>query len=120
VGTRIEWDYPTSDNKLAFRVTAKCSIASDDEIAYRQFEALVSPVADALSQRPNGITYAEVGDLHSTSFSNLTQTIERNSDTSVDLKVHWTTSALEYIGNIEVHVLSSTRLGDMSITSIHN
>lgn len=119
MGTRIQWDYPTMDNKLAFRASARCSLASDDEIAYHQFQALVSPVADSGTERPNGITYADVGDVFRTSFSNFTQTVERVSDTSVDLKVHWNTSSSNYIGNLEIHVLSSMRLGDIAFTPIH-
>lgn len=102
------------DNKLTFRVTTKCSLASDDEIAYREFEALVSPVDNATNNMPYGIISAEVGDTYGLTFSNLHHTITRGSDRSVDLNVHWETSSSNYVGNVEFHVLATTRLGDIS------
>lgn len=119
IGANIAWQKKTHDNKLAFRVTTKCSLASDEEIAYRQFEALVSPIANENSNMPYGIVSAEVGDIYGPSFSNLYHTITRHSDHSVDLKVHWDTSSINYVGNIELHVLATTRLGDISFHPLH-
>ena len=119
IGANIGWQSKTMDNKMAFRVTTKCSLASDEEIAYRQFEALVSPVDNETSNMPYGIVSAEVGNTHGLSFSNLHHTITRGSDRSVDLKVGWDTNSSNYIGNIELHVLATTRLGDITFTPLH-
>lgn len=119
IGSTIAWQNKVIDNKMAFRVTTKCSLASDEEIAYRQFEALVSPVDNFTSNMPYGIVSAEIGDTYGTVFSDLNHTITRNSDRSVDLKVGWNTNSSNYIGNIELHVLASTRLGDITFDPIH-
>ena len=119
IGSTIAWQNKVIDNKLAFRVTTKCSLASDEEIAYRQFEALVSPVDNLTSNMPYGIVSAEIGDTFGTVFSDLSHTITRNTDHSVDLKVGWNTNSSNYIGNIELHVLASTRLGDITFEPLH-
>jgi hypothetical protein len=120
IGANIAWLNKTIDNKLAFRITTKCSLASDEEIAYRQFEALVSPVDNASSNMPYGIISAEVGDTYGISFTNLHHTITRNSDRSVDLKVGWNTNSSNHVGNIELHVLATTRLGDITFAPLHS
>lgn len=79
----------------------------------------MSPIANENSDMPYGIVSAEVGDTYSPSFSNLHHTITRHSDHSVDLKVHWDTSSINYVGNIELHVLATTRLGDISFNPLH-
>lgn len=119
IGANIAWQNKTQDNKMAFRVTTKCSLASDEEIAYRQFETLVSPIANENSNMPYGIVSSEVGDTYGSSFSNLHHTITRHSDHSVDLKVHWDTSSINYVGNLELHVLATTRLGDITFAPLH-
>lgn len=119
IGSTIAWQNKVIDNKLAFRVTTKCSLASDDEIAYRHFEGLVSPVDNLTSNMPYGIVSSEIGDTVGTVFSDLHHTITRNSDRSVDLKVGWNTNSSNYVGNIELHVLASTRLGDITFNPIH-
>lgn len=62
---------------------------------------------------------SEIGDTVGTVFSDLHHTITRNSDRSVDLKVGWNTNSSNYVGNIELHVLASTRLGDITFNPIH-
>ena len=119
IGANITWQNKTLSNKLAFRVTTKCSLASEYEIAYRQFEALVSPVDNEANHMPYGIVSAEVGDTYGTVFTNLDHTIVRHSDRSVTLKVKWDSVSADYIGNIELHVLASTRLGDITFDPIH-
>ena len=120
IGSTISWVNLTYNNKLAFRITAKCSLASDSEIAYHQFESLVSPVDDFASQRPKGITSANMENHAATSFSNITHTITRHSGNSVDVKVIWDTSATSYVGNVELQVLASTRLGDIAFAPIRS
>jgi hypothetical protein len=119
IGANISWQNKVTDNKLAFRVTTKCSLASDDEIAYRYIDALVSPVDNPTSNMPHGIVTAILGDTYATNFSNLDHTIQRSSDRSVDLKVTWDSSVTDYVGNVELQVLASTRLGDISFQPIH-
>jgi hypothetical protein len=119
IGANISWQNKVTDNKLAFRVTTKCSLASDDEIAYRYLDALVSPVDNETSNMPYGIVTAILGDTYATNFINLDHTILRSSDRSVDLKVTWDSSVTDYVGNVELQVLASTRLGDISFQPIH-
>ena len=120
IGANIAWENRMTDNKRSFRVTTKCSIASDEEIAYRQFEAIVSPVDNQRGNLPCGIVSAEVGGTNGLHFSDLQHTITRSSDRSVDLKVSWNTNSSNYVGNIELHVLAATtRLGDVTFQPIH-
>jgi hypothetical protein len=119
IGANISWQNKVTDNKLAFRVTTKCSLASDDEIAYRYIDALVSPVDNETSNMPYGIVTAILGDTYATNFTNLNHTIQRGSDRSVDLKVTWDSIVTDYVGNVEMQVLASTRLGDISFQPIH-
>lgn len=120
VGVRIGWDNSTQDNRLAFRAMVKCTLASLDEVAYRQFEGIVSPVADLATSRPSGITYAEVGDLYCTTFSNLSQSIVRYNDNTVDVKVQWESTSLNYMATTEVQVVSSDRLGNFTFLPLHS
>jgi hypothetical protein len=119
IGLTLSWDNLTTDNKLAFRVKVKCHLASDTSVAYRKFESLVTPKSDNNSGKPNQIISTEIADTSNGDFMLMTHTVSRNNTTAVDLKVSWTTTQTNYLGNIQVEVFANTSLGTFTFTPIH-
>lgn len=120
IGLTLAWANVTTDNKLAFRVKVKCHLASDNSIAYRKFETIVTPANDSASGKPKQIVATEIADTNNDDFTSMTHTVARTNTKAVDLKVTWATALTNYIGNIQVEVFASTSLGDFTFTPIHN
>lgn len=120
LGVTMSWANVTTNNKLTFRVKVKCHLASDNSVAYRKFESLITPANDNANGKPKQIVATEVADTNNDDFTQMTHTVIRNGTKSVSLKVNWATSVSSYIGNMQVEVFASTSLGDFSFTPISN
>lgn len=118
LGIRAQWTTTTTDNKLAFRVSAKFHIASDTSSAFRRFESIVTPKNDAANNRPCELVVVGSGETSSTEFTSFTNTVTRNGVNSVDINVGWSASAQPAIGNLELQIFANTSLGDFAFTPI--
>ena len=120
IGMTLAWANATTNNKLAFRVKVKAHLAGDDSVAYRKFESIITPANDSANGKPKQIVATEIADTNNNDFSALTHTVTRVGNSSVDLKVSWSTTVSSYIGNIQVEIFANTSLGNFTFTPIYN
>lgn len=116
IGVRLAWTNVTTDNKLAFRVSIKCHLASDSDVAYRKFESLITPAND--NDKPKEVTASEVTDTSNGKFEDLSHTVTRNDQQSVDLLIQWSAVDQPYLANLQVEVFAATDLGDFTFTPL--
>lgn len=117
IGLTMAWVNATLTNQMAFRVTVKCHIASDTNVAYRKFESIVSPTNDSANGYPKQVVSTEIVDTANDDFVALAHTITRNTDNAVDLRVSWT-ALNSCTGNIQVSVFAHSALGDFTFTPV--
>lgn len=118
IGMNIAWANVTTDNKKTFRVQVKCHLASDDSVAYRKFETLITPANDAGNDKPKQIVATEMADANNNDFTMLAHTVTRSASNEVELRVSWSSSLTSYVGNIQLEVFASETLGDFTFTPI--
>lgn len=118
IGMTVAWANTVSDNKLVFRVKVKCHLASADSVAYRKFETMITPADDSANGKPKQVVASEVADTNNNDFTMLTHTVTRNTGSSVDIKLEWSTALTSYIGNVQLEVFANTSLGDFTFTPI--
>jgi hypothetical protein len=119
IGLTLAWANTATENKYAFRVKVKCHLAAETSVAYRKFETMITPKNDSGNSRPNQIISTEIADTNNDDFSQLTHTVTRAGNSSVDLKVAWSTTVTAYLGNIQIEVFSHNSLGDFTFTPIY-
>lgn len=116
IGVRLAWTTTTTDNKLAFRAMIKCHLASDSNVAYRKFESIITPANSG--DKPKQVVATEIADTSNDKFVNLTHTVTRASEKSVDLLISWTAAEQPYLGNVQVEVFAAGDLGDFTFTPL--
>jgi hypothetical protein len=120
VGVRISWSTSTDSDSAKMHLSGKCSIAGDDdENAYRRFETIVHCKNDSLAQKPRAIVNTESANFYTDDFSGLTHQILRATDSSIDVKIKWTSTMAPYVTNTLFETISPLSLGSISYSNIY-
>lgn len=98
--------------KETFRVTVKCHL-SGSEIAYRNFTVFINPTDDDTNDLPNMSMVCDVNACVTEGFTNMLQSVNRESFNSVSIKCNWDSTCDNYKSYISVELFSSDKVGDM-------
>lgn len=119
IGATVAWDNVVTENTVALRVGAKFTLASEDEVVYRQFDAIVRPADNIALETPKGIIVStNEGTVQYNLFSGIENAVSRNSSNAVDVQMSWDSATSNYVGTIELDVVSSERLGDIRLSPL--
>jgi hypothetical protein len=117
IGGTLTWTNALATNKETFRVCVKFHIASDTAVAYRKFESLITPLNNSTTL-PSQIIATEIADAFNTEFGNISHTVARSGDSSVDVKISWTTDTAAYVGSVQFEVFAASSLGTFTFDAL--
>lgn len=120
--TTITWSNTQTSDYSAFSISGKFRcINNDTSYAYRRFEIFLTPKNDANNSKPGALSDLEIASYSTTDITNLSHTIERDSERSIRLIIAWNTldalTPSNYIqASLEVEVSTPVSLGQLTIT----
>uniref|UniRef100_A0A6C0CRI8 Peptidase S74 domain-containing protein n=1 Tax=viral metagenome TaxID=1070528 RepID=A0A6C0CRI8_9ZZZZ len=89
----ISWTTTQTDDYSAFLVTGKFrGLLNDTETLYRRFETWVTPKDDLANSKPKGLVDYEVANYNTGGISGFGHTLTRNTATTINLTISWTTN----------------------------
>lgn len=117
----ISWTTTQTDDYAAFLVTGKFrGLLNDTETLYRRFETWVTPKDESSTSKPKGLVDYEVANYNTGGISGFGHTLTRNTATSVDLTISWTTTTtlttlLKMIVQLDLEVSYPETLGKITL-----
>jgi hypothetical protein len=119
----ISWDNVQSSDYHAFSINCKFRfINNENNYGFRRFEIWITPKNDVINNKPNLLSDLEIATFYTSDITNLSHSVQRNGDTSINLFISWNTSATlnstNYIlGTLELESSFPSALGSLKYTT---